>query len=245
MDKSPAIIFEDNHLIVVIKPCGVPSQPDASGDLDMLTMLKEHRRVSENKLGEAFVGLIHRLDRVTGGVMVFAKTSKSASRLSEQMRDGGFSKKYLAIVQGVPRERTATLEHYLLKNERTNRVDIVGAAVVGAKRAELSYNVRAQAQRDGQELSLVEINLVTGRSHQIRVQLAKIGHSIVGDCKYRSSSSDVGVSSEKQLALWANELAFNHPTADGQMRRMRFQVNPPEEGVWDTFDFNRKSHKTK
>lgn len=228
--NKPSIIFEDNHILVIIKDQGVPSQPDESGDLDMLTILKGYRKENEAKGGEAFVGLVHRLDRVTGGVMVFAKTSKSAMRLSEQMRNGGFSKKYLAITEGVPKKANAKLENYLLKNEHTNKVDIVGQAVNGAKRAELTYYVRDKKE----DRALLEIDLATGRSHQIRVQLSYIGTPILGDAKYGNRGG--------ALALWASELSFNHPTSGD---RLRFSVFPPESGAWEMFDFGRKSHKTR
>ena len=177
---EPSIIFEDNHIIVVIKQQNIPTQEDASGDPDLLNALKQYRKVKENKTGEAYVGMVHRLDRVTGGVMVFAKTSKAASRLSEQFKANDVTKKYLAIVGGVPKQQVAKLEHYLLKNENKNKVEVVGQAVTGAKRAELTYRIIGQ----GTEISLVEVDLVTGRSHQIRVQLAAIGHPIINDLKY-------------------------------------------------------------
>ena len=225
---EPSIIYEDNHLLVVIKPQGVPTQPDDSGDPDMLSILKAYRQANEQKAGEAFVGMVHRLDRVTGGVMVFAKTSKAASRLGEQIRNREFHKKYLTVVAGMPRKNEETLVHYLLKNEHQNRVDIVGQAVTGAKRAELTYEVK-QTQN---KLFLLEVDLHTGRSHQIRVQLSAINCPIVGDNKY-------GRPAKENLALWAHELSFIHPTTGD---KMKFVVNPPEEGVWENFDFARKTH---
>jgi 23S rRNA pseudouridine1911/1915/1917 synthase len=195
----------------------------------LLDQIKEYLRETGGKSGNAFCGLIHRLDRVTGGVMVFAKTSKAAARLSEQLRDGEFRKKYLAVVHGCPKERVGTLENYLLKNERLNKVDIVGQAVTGAKRAKLSYIAKTR----GEKMSLVEIDLITGRSHQARVQMANIGCPIVGDVKYGNKQGT--------LALWAHELSFNHPTSGD---RLKFVVNPPEIEPWTQFDFGRKSHKT-
>ncbi|MCL2755809.1 MAG: RluA family pseudouridine synthase [Firmicutes bacterium] len=226
-----AIIYEDNHILVVIKPQGLPCCADKSEDMDLLTMLKEHRKANEEKPGEAFVGLVHRLDRVTGGVMVYAKTTKAAARLSEQLKNGEFYKKYLTIVKGSPKERSGKLENHLLKNSKTNKVDIVGAAVSGAKRAELDYNVRTVLEK----VSLVEVELVTGRSHQIRAQFSHIGNPVLGDKKY-------GGWPEKELALWAHELKFKHPTQD---QVMAFVVNPPEDEPWTKFDFNRKAHKLK
>jgi len=225
-----AIIYEDNHILVVIKPQGEPCCADKSGDMDLLSRLKEYRKINEGKSGEAYVGLVHRLDRVTGGVMVYAKTTKAAARLSEQLQKNEFSKKYLAVVKGSPKQKSGKLENYLLKNAKTNKVDVVGQAVSGAKRAELDYNVRTVMEK----FSLVEIDLVTGRSHQIRAQFAHIGHALLGDKKY-------GGWPEKDLALWAYELKFKHPTQDGVMK---FVVNPPEDGVWEKFDFGRVSHKS-
>lgn len=262
---NPAIIHEDNHIMVVIKPQNVPSQPDASHDPDMLTILKQHRKVAENKSGEAFVGLVHRLDRVTGGVMVFAKTSKGAARLAESIKGGDFQKKYLAVVCGAPKERVGKLEHYLLKNETKNIVEVVGQAVTGAKYAELNYKTIGTIGVDEQNISLVEVELITGRSHQIRVQMATIGCPLVGDAKYglqknvehgenmldentifssmsrKPATTSSGMRGKKaNLALWAYELSFTHPTT---AERMKFVVNPPETAPWMHFDFNRKGHK--
>ena len=164
--------------------------------------------------------------------MVFAKTSKAAARLSEQLREGNFTKKYLAITHNAPPERSATLTHYLLKNERLNKVEIVGQAVTNAKRAQLTYTTKTITNN----LSLLEITLQTGRSHQIRVQLSYIGAPIVGDVKYGPHKPT------SSLALWAHELSFTHPTSSD---RLKFIVNPPETPPWDQFDFNRQSHKTR
>ena len=260
MSILPQIIYEDNHIFVVIKQQGVPSQPDSSGDADLLSALKQHRKVAEDKAGEAFVGLVHRLDRVTGGVMVFAKTSKAAARLAEQMQGGHFEKRYLCVVRGAPKQNVGSLEHYLLKNENKNIVEVVGLAVTGAKRAELSYRVLStivwqQAVSDvgtgsacekvrdcpNAKISLVEVELLTGRSHQIRAQLANIGHELIGDRKYGSTRYGImtGITSQ-HLALWAYSLSFVHPTTG---ERMKFVVNPPEVQPWVSFDFNRKEHK--
>ena len=217
----PDVIFEDNHIIVVIKPHNIPSQADESGDKDMLTIIKEY-------MGRPFCGLVHRLDRVTGGVMVFAKTSKAAARLSSQIQDGTFQKKYLAVVVGEPKLRPAELTDYLLKNEKTNVVEVVPSATNGAKKAVLNYKVLNITK----QVSLVEINLITGRSHQARVQMARIGCPIFGDAKYGGTTLAKGWN----LALWAHELVFSHPiTGD----TMRFTVNPPETTPWDKFEFAR------
>lgn len=218
--ETPAVIFEDNHLLVVIKPQNVPTVADSSHDQSLQEALKEYTG--------GFVGIVHRLDRVTGGVMVFAKTSKAASRLSEQIKDGSFHKVYYAVVRGVPKERTATLVNWLAKDEIHNTVAVVPQTTTGAKRAELTYNTITTVEGD----TLVAVELETGRSHQIRVQMKHIGNPIVGDARYGGARKGV-----KDIALWAYQLEFNHPTTHD---RMKFIVNPPEDGAWAKFDFRRK-----
>ena len=228
----PDIIYEDNHIAVVIKPQNMPVCPDESKDADLLNALKTHIKETEGKQGDAYCGLVHRLDRPTGGVMVYAKTSKAAARLAEQIKDGTFKKTYLAVVVGEPKNRSDELVDYLLKNERTNTVEIVPSATTGAKRAELKYRVLKVAK----QVSLVEVQLITGRSHQARVQLAGIGTPIFGDAKYGGDKLGKGWN----LALWAHELAFTHPTTGDSLR---FIVNPPETTPWDKFDFDRKPNR--
>lgn len=142
--KDLKIVYEDNHILVVVKPYDVPVQADESGDPDMLTMLKQYLVEKYNKPGEAYLGLVHRLDRPTGGVMVFAKTSKAASRLCEAIRDGSVEKRYLAIVDGAPRYSADKLTCYLKKFPDTNTVKVVPALSEGAKYAELDYKVLAK-----------------------------------------------------------------------------------------------------
>ena len=202
-ENKLTILYEDNHLIVVLKPQNVPSQGDSTGDTDLLTMVKDYIKTAYDKKGEAFVGLVHRLDRPTGGVMVFAKTSKAAQRLSEQIREGRVEKRYLAVVVGTPRDRQARLSDYLFKDEKNNTVTVVPAAIEGAKRAELVYKVLETTPK----LSLVDIKLITGRSHQARVQLQHIGTPIFGDVRYGGDALAKG----HNLALWAYELRFYHP----------------------------------
>lgn len=237
--SEPAIIYEDNHIIVVIKPQGMPCCPDASGDENLLDQLKSYLATSGGK-EKAFCGLVHRLDRVTGGVMVYAKTSKAAARLSEQIQNGGFEKTYLAVVLGSPPNREATLVNYLLKNEAKNVVEVVPSATTGAKRAELSYVVLPKSPIKKSDISLVEVKLVTGRSHQIRVQMANIGCPIFGDAKYGGDKLGKGWG----LALWAYKLKFVHTKQDGE-QLMTFVVNPPETNPWAAFDFERQSHKNR
>ena len=222
MNIEEMIIYEDNHIIVVVKPQNVPSQEDSSKDKDMLTMLKEFIKIRDNKPGNVYVGLVHRLDRPTGGVMVFAKTSKSASRLAEQMKECLFEKNYVAVLNGVAKEKKGHLTHYLKKNEVDNIVSIVPSLTTGAKRAELDYTILDE--KDG--LSLAVVHLLTGRGHQIRVQMNAIKCPIYGDQKYGDENI------KNNLALWAYNLQFDHPTTK---EKMNFIVFPPE----DDYPFNQ------
>jgi 23S rRNA pseudouridine1911/1915/1917 synthase len=195
------IIYEDNHIIVVEKPVNILSQADHTQDEDMLSLIKEYLKTTYNKPGNVFLGLVHRLDRMVGGIMVFAKTSKAASRLSEQVRTHQVKKNYLAVVHGnTPKE--GCLKDYLLKNTDTNMVKVVSSNTSGSKFAELNYR-----QIDFKDsFSLVQIELITGRSHQIRVQFSNLGHPLYGDKRY-GKENDKG-----DIALYAYELSFNHPT---------------------------------
>lgn len=197
------VLYEDNHIIVVEKQPNVPSQGDKTGDIDMLTKVKQYVKEKYQKPGEVYIGLVHRLDRPVGGVMVFARTSKSATRLSEQIRNKQFQKKYLAVVDGKFEKLNGTLEDYLYKDERTNTSKVVDSSKKNAKLAKLDYEVLNYD--DKRDLSLVRINLHTGRHHQIRVQLSHFGHSIYGDQKYGTRGKN------KQIRLWAYELSFLHP----------------------------------
>lgn len=222
------ILYEDNHIIVVIKPQNIPSMPDESGDKDMLTMVKEYIKEKYNKPGNVFVGLVHRLDRPTGGIMVFAKTSKAASRLAEQMKAGDFKKTYFAVCKGVFKEKSGTLVNYLKKNEKTNIVSVVPMTTTGSKKAELKYVVLEEHKG----YSLVEVKLLSGRGHQIRVQLSHIGNPIVGDQKYGGENM-----AKVALNLFAGELVINHPTKGDVMR---FRAYPPEEkSAWNLFKMDK------
>ena len=212
------VIYEDNHLLVVEKPQNVLVQADNTNDLDLLTSLKKYIKEKYNKPGEVYLGLVHRLDRPVGGVMVFARTSKSASRLSNMIRLDEFEKTYLAIVEGkVPDE--GVFEDYLLKLENENKtiVDKKG------KYSKLSYKLLSS--KNG--LSLVKIKLDTGRSHQIRVQFSSRGFALWGDQKYNSKAK-VG----EQIALWAYEIKFKHPVRE---ELMDFKCNPPMNEPWNLF----------
>ena len=209
------VLYEDNHIIVVRKPVNIPSQGDKTGDIDMLTIIKQYLKEKYNKPGDVYLGLVHRLDRPTGGVMVFAKTSKAASRLSEQIRDNLMYKKYLCIVDGKMEQSSGTMRDYLLKTEKTNTSKVVKEGTKNSKEAILDYEVI--------DMSVVKVTLHTGRHHQIRVQFASRNHSLSGDQKYGSRGRG------KQLALWAYYLSFIHPV---KKERMEFEDYPEKIGSW-------------
>ena len=215
------VLYEDNHIIVVEKPVNIPSQGDKTGDLDMLTIIKEYIKEKYNKPGEVYLGLVHRLDRPTGGVMVFARTSKAASRLSEQVRNHEMHKKYLAIVDGKMEKDKGTFKDYLLKNEKTNTSKVVKEGTKNAKEAILDYEV--VKYNPDINLSVVKVDLHTGRHHQIRVQFASRNHSLSGDGKYGTRGRGKG------LALWAYSLTFMHPT---KKEEMTFEDYPELIGSW-------------
>ncbi len=223
------IVYEDNHLLVVVKPNNIPVQADSSKDVDLLTMLKGYLVKKYDKPGEAFLGLVHRLDRPTGGIMVFAKTSKCAKRLAEQIQNGTFEKSYIAVLDGVPRDNSAKLVNYLKKNPKTNEVRVVPDATNGAKRAELDYKVLEVKE----DKSLVKVKLITGRSHQIRVQMQNIGCPLVGDMKYNKNAK----ANECFLGLWAYEIKLNHPITD---EKLTFRVYPDTEVYpWKEFNLDK------
>ena len=227
MDKL-TVLYEDNQIVVVIKPHNVPTMADESGDKDMLTMVKAYVKEKYNKEGEAFIGLVHRLDRPTGGIMVFARNSKSAKRLSEQFATHDVEKTYFAVTHGVVKIKTQKLTNYLKKNEKENIVKIVPMSEKGAKKAELVYNYL----EDNAKESLLEVKILTGRSHQIRVQLANLGYPLVGDVKYGKEKG-----STSRLGLWAGKLAFNHPTTK---ERLVFMAMPDEMAQpWSKFKMEK------
>lgn len=215
------VIYEDNHIIVVKKPVNIPSQGDKTGDEDMLTMIKKYLIKKYNKPGDAYVGLVHRLDRPTGGVMVFAKTSKAASRLSEQIREKKVEKEYLCIVDGKLSKNQDVFEDYLIKNEKNNLSKIADKTNKNAKFAKLEYELVKYNEQIN--LSLVKVKLHTGRHHQIRVQFSSRNHSLYGDQKYGTRGRG------KQLCLWAYKLSFNHPVTK---EKLEFIDYPEAIGSW-------------
>ncbi len=219
------VLFEDNHIIVVEKIVNVPSQADKTGDLDMLTIIKEYIKEKYNKPGNVYLGLVHRLDRPVGGVMVFAKTSKAAARLSEEVRVKDFKKQYLVVVNGKLESAKGSFEDYLLKNQKNNMSRVVKENTKNSKYASLDYEVLKYNEEI--DLSLVKVDLHTGRHHQIRVQFSSRNHSIYGDQKYG------GRGHGKQIALWAYSLSFTHPI---NKKRMEFKVLPEVNGTWKILD---------
>lgn len=213
------ILYLDNHLLVINKPAGLLSQADDTGDLDVVTAAKAYLKARFNKPGQVFVGLVHRLDRPASGVMVLARTSKAAARLSEQFRKGEPKKRYLALVEGVL-TGTGTLSDYLQKQDQ--RVSIVSATTSGAKSAVLSW----RSLFTNQKFTLLEVELLTGRSHQIRVQLAHQGHPIIGDLRYGAKTKFDG----RNLALHCRQLTLSHPT---KQEEMSWTANLPE--TWQKF----------
>ena len=216
------ILYEDNHLIVCIKPAGVLSQSDGSGAPDMLTILKRYIKEKYQKPGEVYLGLVHRLDRPVSGVMVFARTSKAASRLSEQIRTRKVEKLYRCVVNGVL-EGSGRLENFISKDEDKNIVTVIDSEKPGFKASYLDY--RAIASKDG--MTLTEVKLGTGRSHQIRAQMAHSGHPLVGDQKYGQKDNRC-----KDIALESFKLSFEHPV---KREFITFEAPIPEGFPWNLF----------
>lgn len=210
--RGVPIVYEDNHLLVVVKPPNMPTQADSSRDGDLLSVMKAYVGQKYNKPGEVYLGLVHRIDRPVGGLVVIARTSKAAERLSKQVREKTLSRGYLACVQGSAKD-AATLEDSLLKDAAKNMVRVVPQATAGAKDAKLQYWC---CDRD-EALSLVRVRLYTGRSHQIRVQLAHAGLPIWGDARYGGGQSG------QQIALWGAFLRLEHPT---KKERLAFYAPP-------------------
>lgn len=213
------VLYEDNHLLIVEKPINVLVQADDSKDKDLLTILKEDLKKRYNKPGNVYLGLVHRLDRPVGGIMVFAKTSKAASRLSEQIRSHQFKKVYHAIVMNDFNEKKGTMQDKLLKNEKTNTVTVDP----NGKESVLEYEVVSFKDN----LSLVKINLKTGRSHQIRVQFSSRNHALYGDQRYNKHAS-VG----QQIALFASEISFLHPVTK---ENINIKIDFPNRFPWNLF----------
>ena len=224
-------LYEDNHIIVAVKPPNIPTQADNTGDTSFFENIKDYIKLKYAKQGNVFLGLMHRLDRPVSGVMVFAKTSKAASRLIEAIRNRNFQKTYYCVVKGILLEKENTLENYLIK--KTNKLGNIAMVVFentkNAKKAILHYKVLKEDNI--KNLSLLKIELETGRFHQIRVQLSNLGHAIYGDRKYGSyikyDRDDV------PLALFAKSIKFPHPTKNEEIF---IEANLPDYNPWNIFN---------
>jgi 23S rRNA pseudouridine1911/1915/1917 synthase len=222
------VLFEDNHLLVMIKPAGMLTQADRTGDVCLLDLGRRYLKEKYGKPGEVYLGLVHRLDRPVGGVIVFARTGKSAARLSAQFRGRETKKAYRAVVEGRPRPADGELTHFLAKSGTMMKV--VPSATAGAQEARLIY----RTVKTGPDASLVEVELITGRRHQIRAQLSAIGHPIVGDIKYGARPRGEGRRRAGDIVpgirLWARSVTLAHPVSGAEMT---FAADPPE-GFCDT-----------
>ena len=217
-----SIVYEDNHLLVVVKPPNMPTQADASGDPDLHGTMKRYIAEKYQKPGAVYLGLVHRLDRPVGGLVVLGRTSKAADRLSAQVRDKSLARQYVAAVRGTPAAE-AELCDWLLKDAATNTVRAVAQGTPGAKDAHLAWQKAGEA--DG--LSLIRVKLYTGRSHQIRVQTSHAGFPIWGDARYGAGRPG------EQIALWGAHLGLVHPT---KKEELRFTVLPPGDArPWRSF----------
>ncbi len=221
MFNTPSILYEDNHVIVALKEPNLLTQGDATGDPDMLNLLKDYVKEKYEKPGKAFLGLVHRMDRPVGGLLVFARTSKAATRLSKQLREGGIHREYVLVARGDAPDKD-TLTDDLYKDPDTNMVVVVPRYLRKGKKAVL--HLRTVVRREG--LSLCCVRLETGRAHQIRVQLAHAGLPLWGDARYGQGRPG------QQIALWGMRLSFSHPITGHQLV---FMAPPPQSSVWQQF----------
>jgi 23S rRNA pseudouridine1911/1915/1917 synthase len=222
------IIFEDNHLIAINKKAGQIVQGDKTGDIPLSELLKDFLKNKYQKPGNVFCGVIHRLDRPVSGIIVFAKTSKALSRMNELFRERETTKIYWAVVRGCPEENEKILIHYLKKNEKQNKSFVTNSSANDALRCELSYKVL----KKGENYSLLEIAPLTGRHHQIRVQLAANGTPIVGDVKY----GDKRANEDQSICLHARRLSFIHPVTK---EKLTIEATTPEQKYWNIFETNK------
>lgn len=218
------ILYEDNHLIAVNKAPGELSQGDQSGDETLVNLIKTYLKEKYKKPGNVFLGVVHRLDRPTGGVILYAKTDKALSRLNASFRTDAVKKTYWAVVDSVPPAESGTLEHHLLKDAKRNKSRVVAAKTRGAKLASMEYRLLSASRN----YYLLEIDLHTGRHHQIRAQLAAVGVRIKGDLKYGARRSNEGGG----ICLHARSLVFTHPVRNEEISII---APIPTDGVWQAF----------
>lgn len=223
----PNILYEDNHIIVVNKKAGELVQPDPTGEPAMEQAIKEYIRVKYNKPGDAFLGVVHRIDRPVSGAVLFAKTSKALVRLNEQLKERGFQKIYWAIVEQKPAVECATLTHHIVRNAKTNKSVALDKPSKDSKEAIMKYRVAGSSDR----YYLLEIELLTGRHHQIRAQLAAIGCMIKGDLKYGAKRSNP----DGSISLHSRKLSFEHPVSHQQIAVI---APAPKDAIWQFFEQN-------
>jgi 23S rRNA pseudouridine1911/1915/1917 synthase len=218
------IIYEDNHIIAVYKRSSDLAQGDKTGDASLDTEVKKYLAVKYKKPGEVFIGVVHRLDRPVSGVLLYARTSKALERLNEMFRDKQVKKIYLAIVKERPPLEEATITHFLKKNEAQNKSYVFDTMVKGSKEASLTYRIKGRSDR----YYLLEIELHSGRHHQIRAQLAKIGCPVKGDLKYGFPRSN----EDGSISLFARKLEFMHPV---RKEPVSIIAHCPEGDIWSVF----------
>ncbi len=224
MADSLNVIYEDNHLLVVNKDAGVLVQGDATGDVPLVELGKQYIKEKYGKPGAVFLGVVHRLDRPVSGVVVLARTSKALERMNELFRDRETTKTYWAVVTTKPRQESGTLIHWLSKDEKKNKTTAYTRETLGALRSELNYRIIAQSE--GQWL--LEVNPITGRPHQIRVQLASMGCTIKGDLKYGAEAANA----DGSICLHARRLEFIHPV---KKEKLLLEAPLPPTGFWNNF----------
>ena len=217
------VLFEDNHCLAVNKPAGLLSQGDVSGEPSLVDIVTSYLKTRYQKPGNVYVGLLHRLDRPVSGVVLLAKTSKAAGRLSDQFRQGSITKVYWAIVEGCPRVEEGDWVDWLDKDSRTNRTGLIAEESGSGKEARVKFRVLGRVDR----LSKLELRPSTGRSHQLRVQLATRGLPILGDGKYGATTQLIALDGHLRIALHARTLTFSHPT-----RREAILVEAPVPADW-------------
>ena len=222
--KSIEVLYEDNHLIAVNKPCGVLVQGDKTGDVPLADMVKEYIKTTKNKPGDVYLGIVHRLDRPVSGVVLFAKTSKALVRLNKMFAERETKKVYWAVVGKRPQEEKGKLVHWLRKDQEKNRSKAFNSEAKYTKYAELNYKML----RGSDKYTLLEVYPKTGRHHQIRVQLSKMGCSIKGDLKYGSPRNNEDAS----IHLHARRLEFDHPV---KHEPVVIIANVPKENLWQEF----------
>ncbi len=218
---SKAVLFEDNHLLVVNKAPGQLVQGDKTGDIPLVNLAKAYIKKKYNKPGEVFLGVVHRLDRPTSGVMVFARTSKALTRLNQQFKDREAKKVYWAIIEGTQVAEAQDLSHWLVRNEKQNKSYANDKMVPNSKEAKLSFKLHHRLER----YSCLSVQLHTGRHHQIRAQLSAKGHIIKGDLKYGAARSN----KDGSICLHARSLEITHPV---KKEVMKWTAQPPKDALW-------------